>query len=394
MSNINDRFIKSLKLPSNKHKIHWDEKITGFGIRITNNNAKSFVLRYNINGKERKYTIGKYPELSSTAAREMAIKLKGKIINGFDPLSDKQQSYSLPTIKELGLEYIKSKEKMLRKSTLEGYELILKVYILPKFENHRINSISKRDVENFHSSLSDKPYMANRTLQLLSSMFSSAVKWGWIEKDPIKDIKKFSEEKRNGFLSDQQIENLMNVLDSQPNKINANIIKLILFTGSRKSEVLSARWQDFDFNNEIWMKPASLTKQNKPSPIPLNQEALTILKELKNNIKLEDEAKKDELIISNSQYLFYNLKTKSPIKDIKSFWKKICEMANLQNIRIHDLRHTFASILVNSGVSLEIAGKLMGHCDTRTTARYSHLINDTLRNATEIFGGKIAKMNQ
>ncbi len=393
MPNINDRFVKHLKKPQNKYQIFWDDKLVGFGIRITNNDAKSFVLRYVINGRERKYTIGKYPDLSTIAAREIAIKIKGEIIKGNDPLDSRQKNSEIPTIKELGVEYLKKKQKFLRSRTLSDYEFILRKHINPNFGNYKVNYLVKKDIEKFMNELSDRPYAANRMLQLLSSMLAMAQEVGWIDFDPSKDVEKFQEEERHRYFSDKEISNLLKALDDEKDNYNSKIIKLIFATGSRKGEVLAAKWQDFDLENGAWFKKAASTKQKKDSYIPLNRDALEIIHWLKSRIVAEKDIKNcKEPIISNEEYLFYNPQTKTNVKDIKIFWKKICQKAGLKNARIHDLRHTFASILVNSGVSLQVAGKLLGHSDTRTTERYSHLINDTLKKATDIFGNKINKV--
>jgi len=390
MPNLNDKLIKSLPIPKTKYKIYWDDRLTGLGIRITNNNAKSFVLRYVINGRERKYTIGGHPELSTTAAREMANQLKGDIARGHDPLQIKQRNYDIPTFKTLAEEYIKLSEKSKRPKTVEEYKSMLKKYLIPKFGNLKINSINKKDVTNLHLSLKETPYRANRILQLLSSIFNCAINWEWINNNPIKGVKKFSEDRRERYLSDEEMKKLLEALNQTSNP-NATIIKLILLTGSRKSEVLSARWQDFDLENNIWIKPASLTKQNKTSYVPINSETLEIIKKLKETIistnKIENS--KENKIISTTEYLFYNLQTKTHLKDIKKFWKNICQKSGIKNARIHDLRHTFASTLVSDGVSLEIIGKLLGHSNTSTTQRYSHLANHALKQATEIFSKKI-----
>lgn len=269
MPNLNDKFIKSLSTPKTKHKIYWDDRLTGLGFRITNNNAKSFVLRYVINGRERKYTIGGYPELSTTAAREMANQLKGDIARGHDPLEIRQRNYDIPTFKTLAEEYIKLSEKSKRAKTVIDYKSMLKKYLIPKFGNLKVSAISKKDVTNLHLSLKETPYRANRILQLLSSIFNCAITWEWISNNPVKGIKKFSEDRRERYLSDEEIKKLFETLNKTPDP-NANIIKLILLTGSRKTEILSARWQDFDLENNIWIKPASLTKQNKTSYVPLN----------------------------------------------------------------------------------------------------------------------------
>ncbi|MFT7099267.1 MAG: integrase [Rickettsiales bacterium] len=392
MPNLNDKFIRSLPTPQTKHKIYWDDRLTGFGLRITNNNAKSFILRYVINGRERKYTIGSYPDFSYTSAKEQATQIKGEITKGFDPLEKKKQNHDTPTIKEFAADFLKAKAKVLRPSTLESYRVFfLEKHIIPKFGNLKINSISKKEIEMFHSSFAQTPRMGNRVLEMMRSMFNIAVSWGILEKNPGADIKKFLEYKRERYLSDDEITRLIRVLDEEPSQINSHIIKLILLTGSRKGEVLSARWQDFDFKNEVWMKPAELTKQKRSSHIPLSKEVMEILHKMKKNITSEkkDGNRKEDYIISNDYFLFYNLKTKSHLKDIKRFWITVCKKAQITNATIHDLRHTYASVLVNSGIGLEVIGKLIGHSNVRTTQRYAHLVNSTLKQATEVFGSKI-----
>lgn len=394
MPNLNDRFIKALSTPESKHKIYWDDRLIGLGLRITNNGARSFVLRYVINGRERKYTIGGYPELSCTAARDIATELKGDIARGRDPLDEKQNIRDIPTLKEFSLEFLRAKEKSLRPSTLKSYrDFFLKKYILPKFGHLKINSISRRDIENFHSSLYEVPAMANKTLRVLSSLFGMALSWNIIEKNPTNEIKKFPEHNRQRYLSEAEIIRLFNVISEDKNQINANAIRLILLTGSRKGEVLSARWQDFE--GEVWAKPAFLTKQNKISRIPLSEEAVDILQKMKTKIVPEKELATltDNRIVSTEQYLFYNTKTKTHQKDIKRFWLEVCKKAEIKDATIHDLRHTFASILVSNGVGLEVIGKLVGHLNIKTTQRYAHLANSSLKQATSMFADKVMKKN-
>jgi integrase len=392
MPTLNDKFIKSLLAPESKHKIYWDDRVIGLGIRITSNHILSFILDYVKDTRRRRYTIGRYPTLTTTAAREIATELKGKIIKGYDPLQEKEGIRDTPTIKEFAADFLKAKAKVLRPSTLESYRVFfLEKHIIPKFGNLKINSISKKEIEMFHSSFAQTPRMGNRVLEMMRSMFNIAVSWGILEKNPGADIKKFLEYKRERYLSDDEITRLIRVLDEEPIQINSHIIKLILLTGSRKGEVLSARWQDFDFKNEVWMKPAELTKQKRSSHIPLSKEVMEILHKMKKNITSEkkDGNRKEDYIISNDYFLFYNLKTKSHLKDIKRFWITVCKKAQITNATIHDLRHTYASVLVNSGIGLEVIGKLIGHSNVRTTQRYAHLVNSTLKQATEVFGSKI-----
>ncbi len=394
MPNLNDKFIKSLPLPKGKHKIYWDDRLIGLGIRITDNNAKSFVLRYVINGRERKYTLGGYPALSYSAARDMAIQVKGEITKGHDPLDERQAIHSTPTVKQLSEDFLKAKEKVLRPRTMKDYrEFFFKKHIVPKFGNLKIDSITKKEIENFHRSFSETPRMGNRILEIMRVMFNTAVSWEILEKNPTQGIKKFPEHKRERYLSEDEISRLTKTLDAEPNQMSANIIRLILLTGSRKGEVLSARWQDFE--DEVWAKPAFLTKQNKISRIPLSQEAVDILQKMKTKIVSEKKLATftDNRIVSTEQYLFYNTQTKTHQKDIKRFWLEVCKKARIKDATIHDLRHTFASVLVSNGIGLEVIGKLVGHSNIRTTQRYAHLANSSLKQATSMFANKVMKKN-
>jgi integrase len=395
MSNLNDRLIKSLPTPKTKHKIHWDDRITGFGIRITNNDAKSFVLRYVINGRERKCTIGGYPELSCSAARDIATQLKGEISKGYDPLEKKREINSTPTVREFSKDFMKAREKSLRKGTFESYQKwYLEKYILPEFGSLKINSITKREVEKFHASFSETPIMGNRLLRLLKTMFNTAISWDIVAKNPTQDIKNFPEHKRERYLSDNELKKLFEVLNEEEmvDTMNVNAVKLILLTGSRKGEVLSARWEDFNLETGVWLKPAILTKQNKNTYTPLNGEVLEIVKAMKKKITPDDQiSSTGKKIISTKEYLFFNPRLGAHLQDIKRFWARICDKAEIKNAKIHDLRHTFASILVSNGVGLEVIGKLIGHSNVTTTQRYAHLANNALKQATDMLADKVMK---
>ena len=390
MPNLSDKFIRSLPTPESKHKIYWDDKLIGLGIRITNNDAKSFVLRYVINGRERKYTIGSYPGISYSAAKDMATQIKGEIAKGCDPLDERKMMQGIPTVKQLADDFLKTKEKTLKARTFKEYkEFFFEKRIVPKFGNRKVDSITKRDIELFHASFSDKPRMANRIIEITRTMFNMAISWEILDKNPAQGIKKFPEHKRERYLSKDEINALMKALDSEKNHMSANIIKLIFLTGSRKSEVLSARWQDFE--GDVWAKPAFLTKQNKSSRIPLSHDAMSIIKRMKKEIVSDQELESldEDSIVSSEQYLFYNTKTKTHQKDIKRFWASVCKKASIKNATIHDLRHTFASVLVNNGVGLEVIGKLVGHSNIRTTQRYSHLADKALKEAANLMSKKV-----
>lgn len=248
---------------------------------------------------------------------------------------------------------------------------------MPSIGNQQVKSISRRTIETLHNQLQKTPYQANRVLALLSKMFSLANAWDWREDNPIKGIERYQEEKRDRWLNQEELSQFWEALDRYPHHPASFILKILLLTGARKSEILKATWDQFDLEKGIWTKPSHLTKQKKREHLPLSPHTLNILWDLKSIIK------------SDSIYLFQDQSGEKPLRDIKSFWEKIIKEAKLDNVRIHDLRHTHASHLVSSGLSLSIVGKLLGHTQSSTTQRYAHLADEPLRQAVELFGNKV-----
>lgn len=192
-------------------------------------------------------------------------------------------------------------------------------------------------------------------------------------------IEKYQEEKRDRWLDQEELDRFWEVLDRYPSHKMAYIFKLLLLTGARKGEVLNATWDQFDFEKGIWTKPSHLTKQKKKEYLPLSEKALEVLQTLQ------------RLNIQHSPFLFPGRIAGQPVKEIQAFWNKVIKEATLENVRIHDLRHTHASHLVSSGLSLSIVGKLLGHTQASTTQRYAHLADESLRQAAELFGSKVGK---
>ncbi|MBL8676532.1 MAG: site-specific integrase, partial [Alphaproteobacteria bacterium] len=211
----------------------------------------------------------------------------------------------------------------------------------------------------------------------LSKMFSLAVSWGWREDNPAQGIERFQEEKRDRWLNDEEMQRLFSVLDQYSGHLTAYVFKFLLLTGARKGEALQATWDQFDLEKGVWTKPSHLTKQKKREHIPISDKTLEILHTLK------------KINPKNSPYLFPGKISGQPLKEIKTFWKTILKKANLENVRIHDLRHTHASHLVSNGLSLSIVGKLLGHTQASTTQRYAHLADEPLRQAADFFGNKV-----
>lgn len=215
-------------------------------------------------------------------------------------------------------------------------------------------------------------------LALLSKMFRLAMKWHaserfWRSDSPTIGVQKFPEQKRERWLNEDEMTKLLGALDSYSESNIANVVRLILLTGSRKSEVLRAEWSEFDLAAGIWTKPYTNTKQKRTEHVQLSRPAIQILQEMKPK--------------ATGPFLFPSSRLEdNPLEDIKQHWKLITESAKLPGVCIHDLRHTFASHLVSKGVPLEFVGQMLGHTHKATTQRYAHLAQKPLKDAANTFG--------
>lgn len=378
---LTKRVVESIQPNPSKRLLAWDTEVTGFCVRVYPSGKKAYFLQYRNSAREtRMIKIGTHGSITTELAREKATKLSLRVSIGEDP------SITIPTTEitthlmtELGEKYLELHAKAKKKPQCykEDKEFLDNV-ILKKFGKMEVSSISSFDVQNLHSDLRATPYRANRILALLSKMFNLAIKWGWRPDNPVKGIEKYQEFKRNRWLDDEELQRLWDALDVYHNQSVANAIRLLLLTGSRRTEVLSATWKQLDLEKGTWIKSAHTTKQKKMEYLPLSGQTISLLKEMQ-----------EEAI---SPYLFPGKLPGKPLQDIKKAWKSIRTQANLTDVRLHDLRHTHASHLVSSGLSLSIVGKLLGHTQASTTQRYAHLADASLRQATEFFGNKLEKL--
>jgi len=213
-------------------------------------------------------------------------------------------------------------------------------------------------------------------------MFSLAVKWGWRSDNPVKGIERYQEERRERWLSDGELRRLLGALSDHPNQRAANAVRFQLLTGARIGEVLASRWSDVDMERGVWLKPSHHTKQKRAEHLPLSAPALTLLSEMRERANVSE------------RFLFPGNAPDKPLQGIKKFWRGVTERVGLKDYRLHDNRHTHASHLVSSGLSLEIVGRLLGHTSPMTTKRYAHLADDPLHAATERFGSKMGALQE
>jgi integrase len=386
---LTDKLIRGLRGPDSGHQISWDSEISGFGVRITAAGVRSFILDYRVASRQRRITIGRYPEMSLTAARVRASDLRVRVRDGHDPMEERQQGRVEPTVADLADDYLKRYAiPNKRPSSIRNDTQMIDRFVRPKLGRLRLKAIGKRDVEALHNSLKVTPYMANRVLSLLSKMFSLAIEWKWMAENPVRGVAKCAEEKRERWLSLEEMQKLQTALDSFKDQNAANALRLLLLTGSRMGEVIKAEWDQFDLSTGVWTKPSHNTKQKRVEHVPLSEPALQLLKSMKGDMQTGP--------------LFPGRFTGART-DLKRPWMQACRAAGLVTttvvkgkrksitlyrpiVRIHDLRHSYASHLVSNGVSLEIVGKLLGHTQAATTMRYAHIQDAALRSAANRFG--------
>ncbi len=381
MSKITKRFVESISPDTEKTLKFWDGELKGFGLIVWPSGRRTYCVEYrNADRIKKRLKLGVHGQITTEEARDLAKKQLGKVAHGEDPAVEKKKARDSSTIEELANNYIERHGYKKRPKSLQEDQKLIRNLILPVIGKSKVINVTRRDIESLHKSLQKTPYQANRTIALLSKMFSLAISWGWREDNPASGIERFQEEKRDRWLNQEELDRLWAVLDRYPKNNTAYIFKFLLLTGARKGEALGATWDQFDLEKGVWTKPSHLTKQKKREHLPLSEKSLDILRSLKN------------INPKSSYYLFPGRIEGQPIKEIKTFWKRILNEAGLKDVRIHDLRHTHASHLVSSGLSLSIVGKLLGHTQASTTQRYAHLADEPLREAAELFGSKVGNL--
>jgi integrase len=371
---------------TDREVVVWDDALPGFGVRVKPTGVRSYIIQYrNRNsGASKRLTIGQHgPLLTFDQAKRQARAILADAMRGEDPVEIRKASRRAPSVADLAADYLErhAVPKKRPKSVRDDRAMLDNV-ILPKLGAKKVVSIGRRDVEAIQIAMKDRPYQANRVLSLLSKMFNLAVEWKWRSDNPAKGVERYQEQKRERWLSDEELRRLCAVLDEHPNKRAANAVRLQLLTGARLGEVLTSRKEEFNLERGVWTKPSHQTKQKRTEHLPLSAQALALIAPI------------IETSNPRSPFLFPGNKPGRPLREIKKFWSAVMRKAGITNYRRHDNRHTYASHLVSSGLSLEIVGRLLGHTTTTTTKRYAHLADDPLRAAADRFGSKIASLQK
>lgn len=356
----------------------WDTQITGLYVEVRDNGKASYLLRYTSpeHGKQ-SVTIGATNIIKLDDARSKARELLSQVYLGNDPAQRKQQLRTALTLDEVVDKHYMPHIKAHKKSW-DCDDSLLRNHILPVLGKLKINAIQTEDITRLHLAASAKglaPATCNRIVVLLRFLFNLAIKqWkiAGIKENPACAVKQFKvDNQQQTFLSPEQIQRLLEETNNcKQNPQLSFIIALLALTGVRRSNVLKAKWCEFDETNQTWLIP--VTKSGKPQTIQLSSEVLQMLQVLPSR--------------GHSEHLFPNPHTGKPYCSIFTSWNTARKRAGLANVRIHDLRHTFASLLINAGHSLYVVQKALGHYSPTVTMRYAHLADETLKQANNAVG--------
>jgi integrase len=403
----------------------WDSELRGFGLRIETTGTKTYIVRYRPKGLGREaskktYKIGRHSELTPDEARGLAKQILGRVAAGEDPAAELREARDEFVRKKQGLtvealgtlfmaEHVEPKRKA---HTAASYETLFRRHIVPKLGKKLVADLRRPDIIKVHSDLSDKPQVANKVLAVLSSMFGFAAKRDLVPEgtNPARGIERFREEGRERYLTTEELGRLGEaLLEAEtiglPWKVDPDLpvskhmpkewqtqrervdryaiaaIRLLLLTGARLREVLHLRWSYVDFERELLFLPDSKTGKKT---IVLSKPAVLILEGLLPEASERKLGWQDQFVIRGAL-------TDKPRADLKKPWDSIRQHAGLPDVRLHDLRHTFASIGAGSSLGLPIVGKLLGHSQPQTTARYAHLDANPLRRASDLIGDQIMR---
>ncbi|GAA0728983.1 site-specific integrase [Sphingomonas japonica] len=351
---------------------YWDTRIRGLVLEVRASGGKTFYLRYqDQHGRQRQHKICALGDLTVDKVRREAQRLRSEVVLGGDPAAAKADIKAIPTYAELAVQHLANAKSYQR--SYETTEMYVRLHILPRWGKHRLSDIHQRDVALW---LADKtaeglaPATVEKIRVIFGRSFELAARWDipGVSKNPTRGIPRPPiNNARERFLNVAEAKRLQAAVANSRNTQLKFIVGLLLLTGARVSELLHAEWRHVDLERRAWLIPTS--KTGKPRHVPLSKAAVDLIEQVPR--------------FGTCPYLLPNPRTRKPFTDIKHPWDTARREAVLPGLRIHDLRHSAASFMINAGVDLFAVGRVLGHADHKSTMRYSHLANDTLLAAVE-----------
>jgi integrase len=379
---ITKRLLDSLPAPAAGELKVWDTELRGFVVRIRASGRRWFAVEWMRERRTRRLSLGEHGAVTVDQARDLAKKILGRVAHGEDPAAERADARSAPTVADLARRYLDEHAGPKKKpSSVEGDQRNLRLYVLPALGRRKVAAIGLKEVADLHHNLRSKPVLANRVLALVSKMLNLAETWGLrpLHSNPCPRIGRFRETRRERFLSGAELRRLGDALaaveqngSEDPAAVLA--IRLLLLTGARRDEILGLRWQDVDLATGTLNLPDSKTGKKS---IPLGPAAVELLAAAP---RLE----------SNPHVIPGRRRLDARFVGLQRPWARIRARASLGDVRLHDLRHSFASVGVAANLGLPVLGAILGHRHPATTARYAHLDDDPRRAAAALISNQIA----
>jgi integrase len=372
--------VATTQCPPGKTKLDlYCRQVTGFVFERRSSGGGTYYFRFtDAAGRQAQFKIGGECDITFAAAKRRAVQLRSEVVMGGDPRAKKAEAKTIPLYKELSAMHLA--DAKLTQRSYSTTEMYVRRHIIPKWGKVRVNDIDSRGVSSW---LADKraeglaPATCEKLRILLGRSFELGVRWGipGCDKNPTRGVsRKPLNNARERFLTAEEAARLRVAVAQSQNTQLQHVVGLLLLTGARVRELLDAKWSDVDVERKSWLIPTS--KTGKPRHVPLSAAALAIIEALPR--------------FKDCPWLVPNPDTLKPFVSIKHGWQRAIRVAKLPGLRIHDLRHSAASFMVNSGVDLFAVGKVLGHASYQSTQRYAHLANDTLLAAVEAGAAKQA----
>jgi len=355
--------LHEIKAPQEKRDIYKDTKEQGLLLIVSYGGSKVFYLGTVLDQKYHRIKIGVFPDLSIPDARVKASELKGQIAKGYNPIAEKAKLSKELTFKEFYDKYLDEYSKINNKRW-QDYAASVDRYAKHLYPR-KISTIQKTDIQELFNNLTKTgKYGANRFLEILSPVFSKAIEWELLTINPVIGIKKHKEQSRDRYLTREEVPQFFTAISEEQNQVMKDFFLIALYTSVRKDNILTMRWEQISFADKQLYLPD--TKNGDPHRLPLLDQAVEIL-----------QARKEH---STSIWVFPSETSSSGhLQEPKKAWKRICQKAGIENLRIHDLRRTIPSWMAMTGANQYVIGQLLNHRDPRSTAVYTRLANDTAR---------------
>lgn len=382
MPKLTKRVVDAAKPHPDRDVTLWDDSLRGFGLRTWPSGRKVFVIQYrNAQGRLRRLTVGELGRLTPEEARQQARLLLAEVEKGGDPLQTRERTRDGETIAQLAALYLERHLIPKRKPrTVAEFRRLIEKRILPVLGKRKVADLDRTDIAKLHLSLGATPTEANRTIAVLKSMLNLAERWGLRPdaSNPCRHLDRYSETKRERFLTAEELGRLGRVLDEAAStgaELSAVTlaIRLLILTGMRRSEVLGLRWEYIDVERSCFFLPDSKTGRKT---VPVGPPVLELLARTPRT--------------EGNPFVCAGIREGASLVGIDKPWRRLAQKAGLDGVRLHDLRHSFASIGAAAGLGLPILGAILGHSHPSTTARYAHLADDPRRTGAARISGEIA----